>query len=98
MKKKIAAVTDQILIIVFGDVQASGIGIGIPLALCAIFAILGAKFAGSWGFLAGLTVAVVLCFAYLSLGLWAVVLVGIVDAIALIRGMPSSGKAETVSK
>jgi len=78
---------DNLSIIITSLVTTNNVLLIIAFALIIIGAILGAKFAGGWGFLAGLTVGVGLDFMFGLISLWFVVLIGIVDAIALVRGI-----------
>lgn len=78
---------DNISIIITTLVTTNNILLIIAFAIIIVGAILGAKFAGGWGFLAGLTVGVGLDFMFGLIAIWFVVLIGIVDAIALVRGI-----------
>jgi hypothetical protein len=88
----VPAGNDYITPILDTGITTNNILLGIAVGLILICCVLGAKFAGGWGFLAGLTLGVGLVYTFGLIELWLVVLIGIVDAVALIRGMTGSGK------
>lgn len=88
---------DVISTILTTTITTNNIMLAIAVGFIMGCALLGAKFAGAWGFLAGLTVGTGLDYFFGLAPLWFVVLIGIVDAVALIRGMSrGSSKGEAV--
>lgn len=71
-----------IINVMFGDgTDANPFGLFIPLGMAILFCILGAKFAGIIGFIAGLNIAIVLSFLFGLLPLFTIIILLIVDAI-----------------
>jgi hypothetical protein len=89
----IPAENDYITPILETSITTNNIMLAIAVLIILVASILGAKFAGGWGFVAGLTVGVTLDYVFGLVPLWLVVIIGIVDAAALVRGV--GGKKDT---
>ena len=66
----------------------------IPLAVIVLLGLLCYKFAGPWGFFAGLNLGIILCYSFGLIYLWAVVLIAIIDVSILVIGLRGESKEE----